>query len=258
VSVYGGDFANFYDLFHSDKPYDVEVEFLDLLLRENASGPSNRLLDLACGTGQHAVRLARRGWDVTGVDQSHEMLRKARDRSPGQNVQFLQQDMRDLELPITEFDAAVCLFDSIGYVVTNEAVAETLAGVRRHLRHGGLFVVEFWHAPPMLSSFDPVRVREWQTRDGVVLRTSRTKLDVVSQVARVEYDVYYLRSDGTYDRWTEVHENRFFLVQEMDLFLRSAGLEPLRWFAGYEADKQIDESTWHVLCLAQAVGGQQR
>jgi SAM-dependent methyltransferase len=252
VSVYAGEFAHLYDLFYASKPYEAEASFLDELLRNNAKGPSQRLLDVACGTGQHSVRFASHGWDVVGVDQSADMLRAAEERSGKSRVSFVQQDMRALDLPSKDFDAAVCLFDSIGYGVTNSAILATLEGIRRHLRPDGLFALEFWHAPPMLTDYEPVRVRQWEVENGSILRISRTTLDVVAQLARVEYAVYRLDRAGSFGFSSEVHENRFFLVQEMDLLLRIAGFESLRWLAGYDGTASIDQSTWHVLGVARA------
>jgi SAM-dependent methyltransferase len=258
VSVYAGEFAELYDLFYADKPYDEEVAVLDEVLREHASGPSERLLDVGCGTGQHAARFAARGWDVVGVDQSADMLRAAEARSGDGQARFVQQDMRALDLPTADFDAAVCLFDSIGYGVTNEAIARTLSGIRRHVRRDGVFAVEFWHAPPMLCDHEPVRIRQWEAEGGQVLRISRTSLDVAAGLARVEYSVYQLRPGGSFRFTNEVHENRYFLVPEMDLLLRAAGFEPLRWLAGYSATAPIDASTWHVVGLARAAGADGR
>jgi SAM-dependent methyltransferase len=254
MSVYEGEYAGLYDLFYADKPYDAEVEFTDRLLRDHASGPSRRLLEVACGTGQHAVRFAKRGWEVVGVDLSEDMLRRARSRPGSDGIDFRQQDMRQLDVPFKGFDACTCLFDSLGYAVTNDAIHETLSRVRRHLRPEGLFVAEFWHAPPMLRDYEPTRAREWETPDAVVLRISRTTLDVVAQLARVKYSVYQLRRDGTYGSWTEEHENRYFFIPEMDLLLRMSGFEPLKWMAGF-GDAEVDESTWHVVVLARVAGG---
>lgn len=252
MSVYAGEYAELYDLFYADKPYDEEVSFIDALLREHSTGPTKTLLDVACGTGQHSVGLASRGWEVVGVDQSADMLRAAENRRGDTAVSFVQQDMRALALPVTGFDAAVCLFDSIGYGVTNDAIVATLVGIRRHLRDDGLFAVEFWHAPPMLKDHEPVRVRQWDTGSGTVLRISRTTLDVVAQRARVDYSVYQLSSDGSYRHSSEVHENRYFLVEEMNLLLHVAGFEAIRWMAGFDGTAPIDSSTWHVLALARA------
>jgi ubiquinone/menaquinone biosynthesis C-methylase UbiE len=252
MSIYGDKFADLYDLFHSEKPYESEAAFVDRLLRAEATGPSERLLDVASGTGKHALYFANHGWTVHAVDQSADMLRVARERASGAHIRFTQADMRDLALPEAGFDAVVCLFDSIGYALTNDAIGRTLAGIRRHLRPKGLFVVEFWHAAPMIRAFEPVRVREWETARASILRISRTSLDVARQLARVTYAVYDLKTDGRFETWTEEHENRYFLVQEMDLLLREAGLEPVKFFAGFDDGAAIDEETWHVVGLARA------
>ena len=119
-------------------------------------------------------------------------------------------------------------------------------------------MAEFWHAPPMLRDFDPVRVREWETPQGTIVRVSRTSLEVATQVAQVEYSVYQLRQDGTYGFLKEVHRNRYFLVQEMDFFFRQTGFEPIKWFAGFDAEAPVDASTWHVVVLARVPGGDAR
>ena len=252
MSVYGADFAELYDVFHREKPYDDEAVFIDTLLRAEAVGPSERILDIACGTGSHAIRLARRGWAVLAVDRSTEMLRVAEEKAKDLPVRFFQRDMQHLELPEHGFDAAICLFDSIGYALTNEGIARTLTGIRRHLRPGGLFLVEFWHAPAMVRGFDPIRVRDWKVFDGSITRTSTTTLDVARQVARVTYRVDRTSKAGRHAMWTEEHENRFFLVQEMALFLHSAGFTPIHFLAGFDVAGSIELDTWHVLGLARA------
>jgi SAM-dependent methyltransferase len=252
VTSYVADFAELYDLFHEDKPYEAEAAFADKQLREHSDGPTRRLLDVACGTGQHAAWFQALGWSIVGVDQSEDMLRIARQRVR-QEARFLRQDMRSLDVPTRDFDAAICLFDSIGYAKTNAAVLETLAGIRQHLRADGLMLLEFWHAPAMVRGYEPLRVRQWQLDKERVVRVSRTELFIPEQVARVSYSVLRLHSDGTFREWNENHENRFFQVQEMALFLADAGFEPLRWFAGFVDDGAISEGTWHVVALARAL-----
>ena len=75
--TFGAVYAQQYDLLYKDKNYDAEVALLERLFQAHAL-EGNSVLDLGCGTGQHAIRLAKRGFDVTGVDRSPEMLRIAR------------------------------------------------------------------------------------------------------------------------------------------------------------------------------------
>jgi SAM-dependent methyltransferase len=250
--AYNTDFAALYDVFYRDKPYDAEAAFVDGLLREHGAKPG-RLLDVACGTGQHAVRFADAGWTVVGVDQSPAMLAAAEARRTGRALTFLQQDMTALALDEPPFDAAACLFDSIGYALTNARIRSTLTGIRHQLRDGGLFVMEFWHAAAMLTSYEPRRERLWTVGDGSVTRVSETSLDVRRQIARVAYHVIRRDLSGrvTSDS-RETHENRFFLVQEMDCLLAGSGFDVIRWYSGFSKIGRIDASTWHIVALARA------
>lgn len=81
--VYGRSLARLYDLFYGAKPYRAESRFLSGILRENGVVQGERLLELACGTGGHALELAKAGFLVTGVDRSAAMLGEARRKAAG-------------------------------------------------------------------------------------------------------------------------------------------------------------------------------
>lgn len=253
MGSYIGRHAELYDIFYRDKPYDEEALFVHRCLQQQAIGPTERVLELACGTGTHALALERLGYEVTAVDYSAAMLGVAKQKiaSAGSRVNTLLQDISTLNLAGATFDAAVCLFDSIGYVATNERLRQVFEGVHSHLRPDGLFVFEFWHAAAMLSSYDPLRIRRWQVPGGSILRISSTELDCEKQLSRVTYGIYELREDGTYSHLEETQVNRFFLVQEMAHWLTSSGFTPLKWYAGFSDDEKITTETWHVIAVAR-------
>jgi SAM-dependent methyltransferase len=245
--------AELYDLFYAEKPYADEAGFVADCLAAHGVAAGGRVLELACGTGRHAFELEKRGLAVVATDYSPDMLACAAraKEARGSRVELLPQDMRNLDVPGAPFDAVVSLFDSIGYVQTNEAILSVLAGARRHLRVHGLIVLEFWHAAAMLRAFDPVRVRRWDTPEGEILRVSETRLDVERQLAHVTYSILEMGRDGSLARLQETQTNRYFLVQEMSGWLDRAGFEPLRWYSGFDASRAIDGDTWHVVAVAR-------
>lgn len=104
--------------------------------------PGARLLDLACGTGRHAVLLARRGAFVVGVDKTEAYLKEARANARGlSNCLFARGDMRRLPFK-GEFDAAINLWTSFGYFAKPSDDLEALKGVARALKPGGLFLID--------------------------------------------------------------------------------------------------------------------
>jgi SAM-dependent methyltransferase len=252
TNSYIGRHAELYDLFYADKPYILEASFVQECLHRYGDGEFNRLLDIACGTGQHAIALNDLGFDIIGVDYSEDMIACARRKiKQRRSLYFRVQDMRSLSVSEKPFDAITCLFDSIGYVATNEGLIKALNGVYDHLRPGGLFIFEFWHAGAMLRKYEPTRVRRWSTSGGDILRISETELICRDQLSKVTYTIYDLRDNGTYSMLKESQINRYFLVQEIAGWLTRCGFTPLKWFAGFTDNENITEDTWHVVAVAQ-------
>ncbi len=257
MSSYIGRHAELYDIIYGDKPYAEEAAFVHGCLQQYGVGTTHRLLELACGTGSHAFALEKFGYNIVATDYSADMLSCARVKAKDicSQVNFMQQDIRMLNIPGTLFDAAICLFDSIGYVETNDGLKRVLQGVHRHLRMDGLFVFEFWNAAAMLTSYDPVRVRRWSTSEGELVRISETEIGYSKQLASVTYTIYELRKDGTYNVLEETQKNRFFLVQEMAGWLSCCGFVPVKWFAGFALDENISKETWHIIAVVRKCQG---
>ncbi|MDO8303036.1 MAG: class I SAM-dependent methyltransferase, partial [Sedimentisphaerales bacterium] len=222
-------------------------------IQKHSGGRVTRLLELACGTGGHAFELEKLGYQIVATDYSEDLLTVGRQKAARANskIEFRFQDMRTLSLPEDAFDAAYCLFDSIGYVQTNSAIRQVLNGIHAHLKPDGLFVFEFWHAAAMLRNFEPHRERRWKTDDGELVRGSSTRLDVAKQLAEVSYDIEHIGRNGSSHHLQETQINRYFLVQEMSAFLEDNGFIPLEFLPAYEKDSAIDENTWHILAVAR-------
>jgi SAM-dependent methyltransferase len=247
-NTFTGLHAGYYDLVYADKPYDAEAGWLaEGLAARGARGGT--LLDVACGSGRHASVFADRGWEVTGVDVNAQLLEQAGEREP--RVEFVQADMTALELD-RRFDAVTCLFDSIGYPQTNGGVTAALSGLAAHLAPDGVAAYEFLHAPALIASAAPVRVRRFDTPEGgTLIRISETSLDLARSVMHVDYELVELAPDGGYRRSAERQSNRFFTVEEMRALGDSAGLEPLDFVPAYESG-EVGGETFHVVCFARA------
>jgi SAM-dependent methyltransferase len=133
--------AEYYDRIYWWKDYDREVEFLTDVFR-NYGVHGKRILEVACGTGAHTKILVKRGYEVTGVDLSEDVLRVAR-RKVRRGATFLQGDMRDLsEVVQGEYDAVVCLFSAISYNTSLSDVRRTLKGFNARLKSKGVAVFD--------------------------------------------------------------------------------------------------------------------
>jgi SAM-dependent methyltransferase len=134
--------ARFYDAIYAWKDYAAEAAHLKAILAARGI-PSGRLLDVACGTGRH-LALLRDTYEVEGLELDSDMARIARERVPG--VAIAEGDMAAFDLGRT-FDVVTCLFSSIGYMEEPHQLHAAVAAMARHLRPGGLLVVEPWFHP---------------------------------------------------------------------------------------------------------------
>jgi len=140
---------SFYDrfaYFYANGPYpqhsEKMVNLLPPVLARFDAQPQT-ILDLACGEGTFAVAMAKKGFRVTGVDRSPQMLQFARERAERENaeVEFHLQDMRSLPFD-ARFDLVTCWFDSLNYILELEGLQKTFAGVYHALKKAGLFVFD--------------------------------------------------------------------------------------------------------------------
>ena len=145
--VFGEDYLYFYEPLLTDERSDRET---DLVWRALDLSPGADVLDVACGHGRIASRLAARGARVTGIDADPLFLARAREAGP--RVEYLEGDMRALPFRDSRFDAALLWFTALGYF-DEEGNRTVLRELRRVLRRGGRAAIELQHLPRILATF---------------------------------------------------------------------------------------------------------
>lgn len=257
-AVFGAGYAAVYDSLYGEKDYAGECALIERLFAGYSGAPVASVLDLGCGTGGHALPLARRGLRVTGVDRSPAMLDGARQKAAraadagGTIPDFVEGDVRTLRLDRV-FDAAIMMFAVLGYQHGNDDLLATLASVRRHLPPAGLFLFDVWYGPAVLHQRPGERVRTLNRADERILRTTHPDLDIRAQICRVHFHVLRIVGDRVAGEAREVHAMRFFFDRELELALAAAGfrLEALRAFP--DVGREPDETTWSVIGIARAI-----
>jgi ubiquinone/menaquinone biosynthesis C-methylase UbiE len=209
--------AEFYDAIYSFKDYAGEAAQIAALVR-SVQPDARAVLDVACGTGEHARLLAEHhGFEVDGLDLDPGLLRVAREKHP--SGRFFEADMSDFSIE-ERYDVILCLFSSIAYLVTLERIGRALTCFRRHLAPEGTVLVEPWFPP---GGLDTSRVfRFTGTHRGMqVTRVSRNEIH--GRVSRLHFEYEIEGLDGT-RRASEVHELGLFTPGEMRTAFEAAGL----------------------------------
>jgi SAM-dependent methyltransferase len=255
--VFGQSYADHYDLFYGNKDYESECALLEETFRRYGKSRIKTILDLGCGTGNHAFPLAKRGYEVTGVDRSSHMVSVARSKlthvaSPPQALPtFLEGDLRSLNLAC-EFDAALMMFAVLGYQQTNDDVLAALKTVRRHLKRGGLFIADVWYGPAVLAIRPSDKIKIIPTENGKIIRLASGKLDIDHHLATVNYHVLHLKGQSLASESEEVHHMRYFFPRELELFMDVCGLRLIALRAFSDPEHPPSEETWNTLVFAEA------
>ena len=251
MTVFDGPYAGAYDALYGDKDYAGECDVLERIFARFATAPVKTVLDLGCGTGNHAVRLAQRGYEVSGVDRSPAMLAAAaaKAKALGLAIPLHRRDLLDLDLG-RQFDAVLMMFAVLGYQTEDAHVLRALASARRHLRPGGLLVFDCWNGPAVLAQRPGDRVKTVPTSGGRIVRAASATLDVERHVCAVRYRLSEFRGDRVVSETDEEHRMRFFFPEEIGRFLGAGGFRLLRLGAFPAIDEPADERAWNALAVA--------
>lgn len=220
-----GPLALRYDVLTRDVDYAAWADYLEKHF--GRAGDIRSVVDLACGTGSLAVELARRGYGVTGVDLSPDMLAAAADKCAALEPPplLLCQDMSRLRL-IRPADAVVCCLDSLNYVTRPAAVRRTFRRVWEALCPGGLFVFDI-RTPEMLRGMDG-QVCLDETEDTYCVW--RGEFSRKRNILTYELDLFAARPDGTWERAGELHEEYAYDPADLARWLAEAGFERIRQY----------------------------
>jgi len=197
---------------------DASRADVDFAVEKLAIEPGARVLDLCCGQGRHLLDLMRRGYDVVGVDLSEFMLGKCREAAAREGLEphLLQMDMRDLSFD-SEFEAAINMWTSFGYLESDEEDQKVLDGISRALRPGGRLLLE-------IHSYES-RMRRFQARDwrenlkGDIILSERAFDQRTGRINSTERTIH---SDGR--RTERCTSLRIYTCRETERMMSQAGL----------------------------------
>lgn len=204
-------------------------------LTELADGGT--VVEFAIGTGRVAIPLAERGIPVSGIELSHAMIARLREKADESTIPVTQGDMTDARIP-GEHALAYLVYNTISNLLSQDEQVECFRNAARHLRPGGRFVIELW--VPELRTLPPGQA-------GSVFHAEPGYLGVdVMDVERqhlVSYHVHF--GDGREAR-VDRSPHRYIWPSELDLMARIAGFELESRHADWSGAPFTAESTSHV------------
>ncbi|MFC2948415.1 class I SAM-dependent DNA methyltransferase [Virgibacillus sediminis] len=221
--------AYLYDRLMEHAPYDQWLEFTEEAFRLYGK-PAKRVIDLGCGTGEITIRLAEAGYEVTGVDNSEDMLTYAEHKaSHPHSIQWICQDLRSLKGP-AGYDAAVSYCDVINYITEPGELKEVFHNVSALLNEGGLFLFD-------VHSLNHVE-------NDLINNTFADVLDDASYIwfcsegenpGEMYHDLTFFAAagDNKYERFDEYHHQRTYSVDFFTKLLAASGFGNIKVYGDF-------------------------
>ncbi len=222
---------------------EAEAEQLvDLIERELAPAQNAHILDIGCGRGRHARALARRGYQVTGLDLSEDAIAAARSQATAEGLDaHLSFEVGDMRTPLCDgcADGVVNLFTSFGYFESDAENERALSAMATALRPGGWFLQDFLNAPQVAESLG---ASEYETENGHTIHQDRWIDD-----GRVNKKIT-IHHDGQTDTFQE--SVRLYTLSDLKEMYARVGLSLETVFGDYNGSKYVPDESPRLLLHA--------
>lgn len=244
-----GIFASVYDLLTENVEYEKRAVYFDSVIKKHGGKQNGVLLDLACGTGSLSEFFENLGYDVIGVDNSEDMLAAAMNKKyeKGSNVQYVCQDMRELEL-YGNVDVTVCALDSLNHLECFDDVKKVFEKVYKFTQPGGLFVFDMnsiYKHREILGD----NVFVFDTDDVYCVWQNSCEENTVS----IYLDFFMPDDDGKYERYCEDFTETAYPVGDVKQALEQTGFEILGIYDEDSFDDVKDDTERYVFAVRKPI-----
>jgi len=246
--------ARFYDKIWGRRDYDSDAKFLADFFRKYHC---RNVIDIGCGTGNHALRLSKMGYQVTGVDVSSTMLEIAKAKDKEAKIKFIKGDMKKLEKVVPKgqrFDAAICLGQVFSHLMTNKDVQALLNRLHKILKQNGLFVFSARNAKKINEEYlNKLRLDHMINEEKLqlLILTYNTR-DLQDSNIIVWNPIYLIKQNSKVDLQIREHRLRWFEFSTLKKIITENGFKIVAIYSGPMKEKFKEEEhtdMWFVTTI---------
>lgn len=246
MEAYTG-FAEVYDLFMDNVPYEEWGSYLISLLKEHQI-QNGLVLDLGCGTGKMTRFLSKAGYDMIGVDNSEEMLQQAMNEEH-EGILYLCQDMREFELYGT-VAAVVGICDSLNYILEEEELLQVFRLVNNYLDPGGVFIFDLNTLYKYRELLGESTICENREEGSFIWENY---FDEEAGINEYDLTLFIREASGLYRKYEETHVQRGYDLATVRHLLQQAGMEYVGAYDAFTKDAPREDSE-RVYVIARECG----
>lgn len=221
-------------------PYDEWTTYVEELMKKYYHIKPELILDLGCGTGNITERLASRGYDMIGVDNSFDMLSIAKDKAEKkkQDILYLLQDMREFELYGT-VDCIVSICDSMNYILEEEDLLDVFRLANNYLDPGGIFIFDLNTKYKYEEVLGHHTFAETYEKSAYIWENYYYEDEGINEY---NLTLFINGKDNTYERYSEIHHQRMYTQETIKGLIEEAGLMYVDCFDAFTYNEPTKQS----------------
>lgn len=237
------DYSTYYDLLYKDKDYKAESDYI-LKKIQTISLEAKSILELGSGSGSHAKYFCEKGFEVTGIERSQEMVTQSLQK----NILGFNPIIGDIvttSIPKT-FDVVLSLFHVISYLTDNQSLIQCFENANKHLNNGGIFIFDVWYSPAVYFQKPETRIKRLENSEIEIIRIAESEMITAQNVVNVNFEVIIKNKRNSQTQTlNELHPMRHFSIPEIALLAKIANFE-LVHSEEFLTEKNPSENTWGV------------
>lgn len=245
--MYEEKIAKYYDRMYEGKDYEGEVAFILEAYKHYVGGEPRQILDVGCGTGNHALMLAMRGYKVLGVDKAHAMIKRAGEKA--KKCSDLSLDFRccDLEeITESDFDMVISMFNVINHIEHLGTLLSFFKNINNRLRNNGLYVFDCWNGVAAIRSLPANKGSEIKSKDGTEFHIdSKAVTDLMKSKTRIENHIS-VRKDREIKNFTFIYEQTLWTPKTISDLLSMANFEISTICQLYDVKRSATPEDWKI------------
>jgi ubiquinone/menaquinone biosynthesis C-methylase UbiE len=230
------NFAFIYDELMNEVDYESWVSYIEKII-ENENMKVKNILELACGTGNITIPLAKKGYDIAGIDISEEMLMIAREKSQEEGIDLvlLNQDIVDLDFDLYDLDCVLCACDGFNYILEENDLKSAFNKIYSLLKENGIFIFDI-SSYYKLSNILGQNVYG-ENRDDIAYLWENY-FDEEDDIVQMDLAFFTKENESEkFTRFEETHYQRAYKNEDILNMLKSSGFENIKLYKDFTFEK---------------------
>ena len=247
--AFGKNYSQIYDLIYKNKNYSQEASTaLKAVLKYKKK--IRNLIEIGCGSGNFTRILISKGYSVTAIDPSIQMIKLAKKKIKSNKAKFLNCKSTEIKTE-KKFDLALSLFHVFSYHTTKNEINLFFKNLSKVLKIGGLIIFDFWFKPAVIYLKPEKRKKIIENKNYKIIRSVTPLWNKKDNIVISNYRVSVIdKKNGTQKSFTEKHKMRYFSLKNIKEKLKKYGF---KYNTAFElaSQKPVNKYTWGATVIAE-------